>query len=348
MPARFETPEAFAGALANLTRSDAVGELTARRRQAQLTKPPGSLGRLEDIAVHLAGWQTDGLPRASHIEVAVFAGNHGVTANGVSPYPAEVTGQMVANFHSGGAAINAITDTLNLGLRIVTLKLDEPTADIVQAPAMSAAETLDAINAGAVTAQSDMDVMVLGEMGIGNSTIAAALSSAAFGGPGRNWAGPGTGQDPAGVLRKAEVVDKAVARARPAIDAAQEGMRAFEILRQLGGRETAAIAGAILAARHKRIPVILDGYVVTASLAPLHAIAPAIADHCLAGHLSAEPAHSSLLEKMKLKPLLDLRMRLGEGTGAALAAALVRAAVATHNGMATFEEAAVENRSDAG
>lgn len=343
MPTTFETPADFAAALEKLPRSNGVLELVARRRQEQLTKPPGSLGRLEELAIFLAGWHADGLPRARHMEVAIFAANHGVTAHGISPYPPSVTEQMVANFRSGGAAINAIADSFGLGLRIVSLKLDEPTADITEAPAMSEAETLEALNAGARTPHRETDLLILGEMGIGNTTIAAALCAAAFAESGSMWAGPGTGHDAEGVARKAAVVDKAVARAT-----AQGSLNAFETLRQLGGRETAAIAGAILAARHERIPVILDGFVVTASLAPLFRENPLIVEHCLAGHLSAEPAHARLLQKMELSPLLELSMRLGEGTGAALAAAIVRAAVATHTEMATFEEAAVENRTDAG
>lgn len=358
MPTTFATPSDFAAALAKLPMANGALELAARRRQEQLTKPPGSLGRLEQIAIHLAGWHVDGKPRAEHMEVAIFAGNHGVTAQGVSPYPASVTGQMVANFKAGGAAINAIADSLALGLRIVTLKLDKPTADIMTAPAMSEDETLEALNAGAGTPHAETDVLILGEMGIGNTTIAASLAAAALGGLGKEWAGPGTGHDKAGVARKAAVIDTALARARKSADGRSANTKsaepkpaqlsAFEILRQLGGRETAAIAGAVLAARLKRIPVILDGYVVTASIAPLFKDNPAIVDHCLAGHVSAEPAHAKLLHKMKLDPLLDLGMRLGEGTGAALAAAIVRAAAAAHNNMATFAEAAVENRPDAG
>ncbi len=343
MPTTFATPADFAAALDKLPMANGVLELAARRRQEQLTKPPGSLGKLEDIAIWLAGWQADGKPSAENMEIAIFAGNHGVTAQGVSPYPSTVTEQMVANFKSGGAAINAIADSLELGLRIVTLKLDQPTVDISTGPALSEEEALEALNAGAGTPHSETDVLILGEMGIGNTTIAASLAAAALGGRGKDWAGPGTGHDNAGVARKAAVIDTALARASRSGE-----MSAFETLRQLGGRETAAIAGAILGARLKRIPILLDGYVVTASLAPLFKANPRIVDHCLAGHVSAEPAHAKLLHRMKLDPILNLGMRLGEGTGAALAASIVRAAVATHNKMATFKEAAVENRPDAG
>jgi nicotinate-nucleotide--dimethylbenzimidazole phosphoribosyltransferase len=342
MPKAFPAPEDFREALANLPRANAALELKARRHQDELTKPPGSLGRLEQIAVHLAGWQADGVPRAERIKVAVFAGNHGVTAQGVSPYPAAVTAQMVANFEAGGAAINAITGSVGLELEVVVLQLDKPTDDITRAPAMSVAETLDALNAGAAVVGDGFDILILGEMGIGNTTIAAALCAGSLGEAGAAWVGPGTGHDAQGIARKAAAVDQALARAAREILAGP-----FATLQQLGGRETAAIAGAVVAARRKRIPVILDGYVVTASLVPLFAQNPAILEHCIAGHESAEPAHRKLLQKMQLSPLLNLGMRLGEGTGAALAAAIVRAAVATHTQMATFGAAAVENRLDA-
>lgn len=342
MPRAFPTPEDFREALGNLPRANAALELKARRHQDELTKPPGSLGRLEEIAIHLASWQADGDPRAERIKVAVFAGNHGVTAQGVSPYPAAVTAQMVANFEAGGAAINAITSSVGLELEVVALQLNAPTADITTAPAMSEAETLDALNAGAGAVGEGLDILILGEMGIGNTTIAAALCAGALSETGAAWVGPGTGHDAQGIARKAAAVDQAVARAAREIIAGP-----FAVLRQLGGRETAAIAGAVVAARRKRIPVILDGFVVTASLVPLFAQNPSILEHCIAGHVSAEPAHRKLLQKMQLSPLLDFGMRLGEGTGAALAAAIVRAAVATHTQMATFDAAAVENRSDA-
>ena len=342
MPTTFSSPEDFRDALANLPRANAVLELKAKRRQAELTKPPGSLGRLEQIAIHLAGWHADGIPRAERIKVVVFAGNHGVTAQGVSPYPAAVTAQMVANFETGGAAINAITGSLGLQLEVIPLQLGSPTADITRAPAMSDAETLEALNAGARSVEDSLDLLILGEMGIGNTTIAAALCAGSLGEAGADWVGPGTGHDAAGIARKAAAVEQAIARARPETLASS-----FAVLRHLGGRETTAIAGAIVTARRKRIPVILDGYVVTASLAPLFVQNPAIVEHCIAGHESAEPAHRKLLQKMQLSPLLDLGMRLGEGTGAALAAAIVRAAVATHTQMATFAAAAVENRLDA-
>ncbi|MGB0084149.1 MAG: nicotinate-nucleotide--dimethylbenzimidazole phosphoribosyltransferase [Rhodomicrobiaceae bacterium] len=329
---------AFADALHDLPPANEAWRDAARARQQQLTKPAGSLGRLEDCAIFLAGWGHQPEPRIDKARVIVFAGNHGVTARGVSPFPPDVTEQMVANFAHGGAAINALAKACHVELEVVALSLDRPTGDISREAAMGEDELLDALNAGAMAITKGGDVLAFGEMGIGNTTIAAALAAKSLGGTGADWAGPGTGLDADGIARKASVIDEALAYH------AGFGESAAEILRRLGGRETAAIAGAILAARQKLIPVILDGYVVTASIAPLFKDNPAILDHCLAGHLSAEPAHRRLLDAFGIKPLLDLDMRLGEGTGATLAVAILRAAAATHNQMATFAEARVANR----
>jgi nicotinate-nucleotide--dimethylbenzimidazole phosphoribosyltransferase len=337
----FSSLSSFADALQDLPPANQSRRAAARARQEQLTKPAGSLGRLEDCAVFLAGWGGSPRPRAEIARVIVFAGNHGVTARGISPFPADVTEQMVANFANGGAAINAIAGAGNVALEVVPLALDRPTGDISRQVAMSEAELLEALNTGARAADKGGDLIALGEMGIGNTTIAAALAAAVLGGTGADWAGPGTGLSAEGVAHKAAVIDEALALHRGAAGSAAD------MLCRLGGRETAAIAGAILAARHKLIPVVLDGYVVTASLAPLFRDNPAIADHCLAGHLSAEPAHRRLLDRLGMKPLLDLDMRLGEGTGATLAIAVLRAAVLAHNGMSTFAEARVANRGGA-
>jgi nicotinate-nucleotide--dimethylbenzimidazole phosphoribosyltransferase len=333
----FATRAEFEGFLARLPKPDAEARDEARKRQARLTKPPGSLGSLEEIAVFLAGWQ--GAPiRAGRIQVVLFAGNHGVTKQGVSPYPSEVTAQMVANFERGGAAINAIANALGLDLSVHPLSLDRPTGDISVEDALSDEETLAALNEGVRSVDETADLIVVGEMGIGNTTIAAALCAAALGGDGLDWAGAGTGLDTTGVQHKAKIIDRALARANAP-------RAAFDILKRLGGRELCAIAGAICAARTKRIPVVLDGFVACAAMAPLFAEQPEILAHCLAGHRSAERGHGRLLERLDLQPLLDLGMRLGEGSGAALATAVVRAAVATHVKMATFEGAGVSDRS---
>jgi nicotinate-nucleotide--dimethylbenzimidazole phosphoribosyltransferase len=334
----FPSLSAFEEALYDLPPANDAWRDAARARQRQLTKPAGSLGRLEDCAVFLAGWGRTPEPRAEAARVVVFAGNHGVTARGVSPFPAEVTEQMVANFANGGAAINAIARACNVALEVVPLSLDRPTGDISREVAMSEAELLDALNAGAGAVGPGPNILAFGEMGIGNTTIAAALAAKSLGGTGRDWAGPGTGHSVEGVALKAAVIDEALALHGDA------GESATEILRRLGGRETAAIAGAVLAARHRSIPIVLDGYVVTASIAPLFKESPAIVEHCIAGHCSAEPAHRRLLDGMSLKPLLDLGMRLGEGTGATLAISILRAAAAAHNDMASFAEARVANR----
>ena len=339
--AMFESRQKFNDLLGQLPNANAAWQAAAKDRQKILTKPPGALGRLEEIAIFLSGWGKAPGAKADVIKVAIFAGNHGVVSKGISPYPAEVTAQMVANFANGGAAINALTNTFGLTLSVEALELDHPTGDISEVSALSEAEMLHALNAGAASVPDDIDVLCVGEMGIGNTTIASALAAATCGGSGSDWAGPGTGLDDDGVRVKAQIIDAAVARHKSVVDDA-----AFGRLSSLGGRETAAIAGAIIAARMKRVPVLLDGFVATASLAPLYAQQPAITAHCLAGHVSAEPAHRRLLAWLSLDPLFDLGMRLGEGSGAALASQVLRAAAATQTDMATFEEASVSNAKD--
>ena len=331
----FATPAAVLAALRNLPQADAAARSAAIARQGELTKPPGSLGRLEDIAVFMAGWQGNPLPRLDRGSAVVFAGNHGIVARGVSAFPASVTEQMVANFEHGGAAINALSRAAGLDLKIVSLDLDRPTADFTRAPAMSEEECLAAINAGAAAVADAPDLLVLGEMGIGNSTTAAALCMASFGGSAGDWVGPGTGVDGEGIARKIAVVETGVAWHRDTLTTP------FEILRRVGGRELAAIAGAVIAARLAGVPVMLDGFICCAAVAPLAAACPDILAHCLAGHVSAEPGHRRLLAHMRLDPLLSLGMRLGEGSGAATATLLVRAALAAHAEMATFAEAGV-------
>jgi len=330
----FPTVAAFEAALDSLSQPDMAAREAATARQGQLTKPLRSLGRLEDIAIFLAGWQGVERPRITNGRAVIFAGNHGVVARGVSAFPAAVTAQMVANFAAGGAAINALAAAAGLALSVVPLDLDRPTADFTTAPAMSEAECLAALSAGA-EAVGDADLLVLGEMGIGNTTPAAALAAASFGGTPALWVGPGTGVDADGLSRKAQVVTDGLERHRPHLTSP------FEILRRLGGREIAAMAGAVLAARLKRIPVVLDGFIGTAAVAPLATANPDITAHCLAGHCSAEPGHTLLLARLGLEPILSLNMRLGEASGAAVAVAVIRSALAAHDGMATFAEAGV-------
>jgi nicotinate-nucleotide--dimethylbenzimidazole phosphoribosyltransferase len=324
--------------LAGMPGPDIAAETATTARDATLTKPPGSLGRLEEIAAWLAAWQGRSPPVVTKPLVAIFAGNHGVTAHGISAYPAEVTRQMVANFAAGGAAINQICLAFDLGLKVYDLALDVPTGDITREPAMEEAACAATMAFGMEAIAGGIDLLCIGEMGIGNTTIAAAVFLALFGGEAADWVGPGTGVDDQSLERKRAAVTQAMATHGPNLS------DPLEALRRVGGREVAAMTGAILAARLNRVPVIVDGYVATAAAAVLHALDPRAVDHCLFGHVSAEPGHRRALRRMGKTALLDLGMRLGEGTGAALAAGIVKAAAATHAGMATFAEAEVSDR----
>ena len=313
---------------------DAARE-AAIARNAILTKPAGALADLEDLAIFMAGWQGKAMPAVSHPRTAVFAGNHGVAALGVSAFPAEVTAQMVLNFQAGGAAVNQLVGDLDGDLMVYEMALDQPTEDFTQQPAMSEEECAQAMSYGMMAVEPGVDLLMLGEMGIANTTSAAAIYHALYGGKAEDWTGPGTGVEGDALTNKINVVRAGVERHR---DQAQDGL---EILMRLGGKEIAAIAGAILAARMGRVPVILDGYICCAAAACLHAWAPESIDHCLAGHLSVEGAHGDVLNRLGKKPILQLGMRLGEGSGATLAAQVVRSACNLHRGMSTFEDAGV-------
>jgi nicotinate-nucleotide--dimethylbenzimidazole phosphoribosyltransferase len=325
--------------LHGLPGADEAAADAVAQRQARLTKPPGSLGRLEEVVGWLARWQRRDMPRLDQVDVVIFAGNHGVTAQGVSSFPVEVTVQMVANFQAGGAAINQIAAIAGAKLSVVPLSLDQPTADFTQEPAMTEGEFLKAVNAGFDAVVPGTDLLCLGEMGIGNTTAAAALAAALFGGTGADWAGRGTGLDAEGVARKAAVVDRALALH------ADHLADPWQVARCLGGRETAAILGATIAARRHSIPVLLDGFVCSAAAAPLAKLMPGGLDHALIGHVSAEAGHRRLVRILDRPALLDLDMRLGEGSGATLAVNLLRSALACHAGMATFAEAGVADGS---
>ena len=321
-----------------------VADLSAaaqcKARDAQLTKPPGSLGKLETMAEWVAAWQGNYPPKIARPVVAVFAGNHGVVAQGVAAYPAEVTKQMVLNFQGGGAAVNQICKTFDLGLKVFELALEKPTKDITQEAAMDEADCAATMAYGMEAIAGGCDLLCIGEMGIGNTTIAAAICHGLYGGKPEDWVGPGTGVDAEGLKRKASAVARAVAVHKAHLT------DPLEVLRRLGGRELAAMAGAILAARTQRVPVLIDGYVATAAAAVLHAMRPDALDHCLAAHCSAEPAHRNLLKRLGKEPILDLGMRLGEASGAALAAGLLKAAVNLHNDMATFASAGVSGKGE--
>ena len=335
MSQRFASLDDFRTALRYLPGPDLTAIEAARARDAALTKPPGALGRLEDLAIWYAGWRGVERPYIETPQIIVFAGNHGVTAQGVSAFPPEVTAQMVANFTAGGAAINQLAKAAGARLDVLALELDRPTGDFTQGPAMTAAETALALSQGWAAVDADADLLVVGEMGIGNTTAAAALACALYGGQAADWCGRGTGLDADGVARKA----RAVAAGLAANPSARTD--ALAALAAVGGRELAAMAGAIAAARHRRIPVLLDGFIATAAAAVLDRSAAGALDHCVAGHLSDEAAHGRLLRALGKRPLLALGLRLGEASGATLAIPILRAALACHSNMATFAEAGV-------
>lgn len=331
----FATTDAFFERLRAAPGADEGARAAAAARNGQLTKPPGALGRLEDLALWYAAWRGDARPVLSQPQVIVFAGNHGIAAQGVSAFPAEVTHQMVANFKAGGAAINQIAREAGASFSVVELDLDRPTEDFSKAAAMSDADCAVALSTGWASVDEGADLLVVGEMGIANTTAAAALALALYGGGAVDWAGRGTGLDDAGLAHKCAVIDAAAAHHGPLAPAAA--------LQVFGGREMAAMAGAIARARALHIPVILDGFITTASAAVLECAQAGALDHCVAGHRSPEPGHGRLLERLGKAPILDLGMRLGEASGAAAAIPVLRAALACHSGMATFAEAGVSD-----
>ncbi|NEK24589.1 nicotinate-nucleotide--dimethylbenzimidazole phosphoribosyltransferase [Sulfitobacter sp. JBTF-M27] len=332
----FATLSDFRAILADLPEADQDVLTQAADHNMQLTKPPGALGRLEDLALWYRSWRGGENAEIASPQVIVFAGNHGVAARGVSAFPAEVTEQMVLNFQHGGAAINQIARTTGATLDVVALDLDRPTEDFTKGPAMTEAECVAALLAGWNAVKSDTDLLVVGEMGIANTTAAAALSCALLGGDAADWTGRGTGVDDAGLSLKTKVVAEGVALHMGQGDG-------IETLRRLGGRELAGMVGAIARARHLRIPVILDGYICTSAALTLAHTQEGALDHTVAGHLSPEGGHARMLEALGKEPLLQLGMRLGEASGGALAIAVLTGAMACHAGMATFAQAGVSD-----
>ncbi len=333
----FTTLAEFRAILEDLPAADAVARQGAEARNSQLTKPPAALGRLEDLAIWYAGWRGDPKPSLKAPQIIVFAGNHGVCAQGVSAFPPEVTEQMVLNFQHGGAAINQLAKAFGAKMDVHALSLDRPTADFTVDAAMSEDEVVAALLAGWNAVDPAADLLVTGEMGIGNTTSAAAIAAALFGGDAAEWTGRGTGVDDGGLAVKTRVVAEGLARHGDVLK------DPLQVLRCLGGRELAAMAGAIARARILRIPVILDGFICSAAAATLEMAAAGALDHCVAGHVSAESAHGKVLKNVGKEPLLALGMRLGEGSGAALAIGVLKGAVACHSGMSTFAEAGVSD-----
>lgn len=334
----FRSFDELRAACRELPAGDQRAEAAALARQDTLTKPRGSLGRLEAIAAWLARWQGREMPVLDRVQVVIFAGAHGVTARGVSAYPAEVTGQMVANFEAGGAAINQLARAAGAELSVIPLEVETPTGDFTEGPALTEAEFLAAVSRGYEAVGADTSLICFGEMGIGNTTPAAAISAALFGGGAEKWTGRGTGVDDSGLRRKVAVIEAGLKRHEAVFG------DPLRVAAALGGRELAAIFGATLAARHRNVPVLLDGFVCTAAAAPLAALHPHGLAHVIAAHVSAEAGHRGLLEALRLPPLFDLGMRLGEGSGACLAVNILRSALACHAGMASFAEAGVSDR----
>ncbi|MEP2890089.1 nicotinate-nucleotide--dimethylbenzimidazole phosphoribosyltransferase [Tateyamaria sp.] len=332
----FETLNDLRTLLANMPGQDSAALNGAEARNGQLTKPPGALGRLEDLAIWYAGWRGDARPAIDAPQVIVFAGNHGVAARGVSAFPPEVTVQMVANFKAGGAAINQLAKAFGARMDVVALQLETPTADFTAGPAMSEDDVIAALRAGWDAVDENADLLVVGEMGIGNTTSAAAIAARLFGGTGADWTGRGTGVEGDALALKTQVVTDALALHGDAGDG-------LDVLMRLGGRELAGMAGAMARARSLRIPVIMDGFICTAAAACLEKTQAGTLDHVVAGHQSAEGAHGRMLEALNKAPLLSLGLRLGEGSGAALAIGVLKGAVACHSGMSTFAEAGVSD-----
>ncbi len=310
-----------------------VDEVLAR--EAQLAKPRGSLGRMEAIVEWLAAWQGRSQPLIQRPLVALFLANHGVAVRNVSASPTALTRTMLESFAAGGAAANQICATYDVGLKVFELALDVPTKDIVSEAAMDEAEAAATFAFGMEAIAGGTDLLALGEMGVGNTTSAAAIYLALYGGTAADWVLRPQGGDEALYARKIAAVDAAVGLHRAQCD------DPLEVLRRLGGREIVAIAGAILAARMERIPVVLDGYVACAAAAVLHRLDPGTLDHCIAGHVASDHAHAQVLARIGKPPLLDLGISLGQGAGAAVALGLIKAALACHRDMATFEQISV-------
>ena len=331
----FSSLDEFRSFIADLPGANFLAQTAAIDRNAQLTKPQGALGDLENLAIWYASWIGNGRPSLVAPQVIIFAGNHGIAATGVSAFPPEVTQQMVYNFQAGGAAINQICNVFGAKMDVISLDLDRPTQDFTQGSAMSENDLLVALQTGWRAVDPTADLFIAGEMGIGNTTSAAAIVAALYGGGAIAWVGRGTGIDDAGLTLKRSLVDAGLARHKDVFG------DPLAILQTLGGREIAAMVGAIASARLHRIPVLLDGFICASSAAVLQAINPSALDHTQAGHVSAEGAHAELLSKLGKKPILSVGLRLGEGSGGALAIGVLKAAVACLSGMATFAEADV-------
>ncbi len=317
--------------LSGMPASDTATTAAVSERARRVLRPTGAFARLDEIAAWLAGWQRRKDPRVERPACVVFVGDHGVATQGVSAYPAEITAAMLQALRAGVATASVLARQTGADLRVVDVGVDRPTADLSVEAAMTPERFEVCFETGrdAVVAL-DADLLVIGEMGIGNTTAAAAICAALFGRTAEDWTGRGTGVDEPTYARKVAAVRRAADRVRD--------LTPVEIMREVGGSELAAMAGATLEARRRSVPILLDGFVVTAAVAPLDVMAPGALDHCLAAHVSSEPGHRLLLEKLGKQPLLDLDLRLGEGSGALMALPLIGLACAAVTEVATFEE----------
>ncbi|MGH2496484.1 MAG: nicotinate-nucleotide--dimethylbenzimidazole phosphoribosyltransferase [Ktedonobacteraceae bacterium] len=344
--------------IASVTPLDKDTMEAARTRQQELTKPAGSLGRLEDIAIQIAGITGHALPKIERKAVIVMAGDHGVTAEGVSAYPSEVTPQMVYNFLRGGAAINALAKYAGAQVVIVDIgvaadivhpnllsrKVAHGTANMAKGPAMTQAHMVEAISVGMDVFEAQfeqgIDLVATGDMGIGNTTASSAIAAALLGKPVALVTGRGTGINDEQLAHKISVIESALEQNKP------DPQDPFDVLMKVGGFEIAGLVGVIIAAAARRVPVVIDGLISGAAALLAVEMNPTIREYLLAGHTSVEQGHRLMLERMNLVPLLDLQLRLGEGTGAVLAMSIIEAALHAHNEMATFAEAGVSEKED--
>ncbi len=318
--------------LSNLPGPDTAAGDAVRARAADILRPAGALARLDDLAAWVAEWQGTDTPAVRAPAGLIFAADHGVAAAGVSKYPVDVTGAMLAAYRAGKSTVSAFAAVAGATVQAIDVGVGRPTGDIRAVSALSPARFEECVDAGRRAVEElDADLLVLGEMGIGNTTAAAAVAAAIAGGDALEWVGRGTGVDDEGLGRKQDAVIAATQRIAGVHDP-------LEILREVGGAELVAIAAAIVAARQRRLPVLLDGYVVTAAALPLATLVPGALDHCQVGHCSAEPGHRRLVERLGKQHLLDLGMRLGEGSGAMAAVPLVAMACAGITEVPTFGE----------
>ena len=317
--------------LSDLPGPDTASGEAVRQRSLNVLRPAGALSRLDEIAVWLAEWQRSPRPIVERPAAVIFVADHGVASEGVSAYDQSITRAMLDALNAGVATAAVMARHLEVDLVVVDVGVGRPTGNIRIEPALDPNEFEQALLAGRrAVAELDTDLLILGEMGIGNTTPAAAIATSLFGSPATKWVGPGTGVNEAGIAHKASVVSESVQRAGD--------VQPIEALRHLGGSEMVAMAGAAIEARHRSIPVLLDGYVVASSLMPLECARPGALDHCWPAHVSSEPGHRLLLEKLGRKPILDLHMRLGEGSGALAALPIVKLAAASVTEVATFSE----------